>query len=241
LGKIYSILSDDEKKKIYDETGKIDGEDFEDRTKDWDEYFRTMFKKINTKDIEDFYEKYKDSEEERSDLIKYYEEFEGDFDLILENMFSSNSIEDEPRFRNILNSLIDKGEIKSYELFVKESKKKAKKRANIYEKEAIEAEKLRKEMNVDENQDCLKSMILARRQAANESFLDNLAKKYSNDKSNRQDKKSSKTKNEEIYSDSDESTESNEQNSLKSKKRSKLVKRKVSNMSSKSKVKVKRL
>ena len=52
MGKIYGILSDDEKKKNYDETGKIDGEDFDDTTKDWDEYFRTMFKKININRME---------------------------------------------------------------------------------------------------------------------------------------------------------------------------------------------
>ena len=71
LGKIYSILSDESKKSLYDETGLIDGEDdlFRGDHQDWDDYFRTMFKKATKDDINKFFEGYKESKEEREDLI----------------------------------------------------------------------------------------------------------------------------------------------------------------------------
>ena len=61
-----------------------------------------------------------------------------------------------------------------------ESKKKTAKRKALYKKEAEEAEELQKELGlkVDEGEQSLKNMILARRKDASASFLDNLAAKY---------------------------------------------------------------
>ncbi len=99
LGKIYSILSDSEKKKLYDETGLIDGEDemFGGASKDWEEYFRNMFKKVTKDDFDKFFENYKGSSEERDDLIKLYEKHEGDMEMIMAEMISDDCIESEPR------------------------------------------------------------------------------------------------------------------------------------------------
>ncbi len=265
LGKIYSILSDGEKKKLYDDTGVIEGEDqLFSENKDWDQYFRMMFKKITKADIKSFFEKYKDSDEERKDLAKHYEEFKGDFDMILEYMYSSDLSEDEPRFRDILNDMIKKGEIKKYDAFVKESKKKANKRKAAYEKEAVEAEKLRKDMGIDESQDALKNTILSRRQAANDQFLDKLAEKYSNIEKKNTKKKpaaaaSNGKKNGKKVDESDEEnineddSESDEESmdeddeevvKPKNKKTSRVIKRTASSAKSKAtngKTKVKRL
>lgn len=180
LGRIYSILSDEEKKKLYDETGLIDGEDemFKGDHKDWDNYFRTMFKKVTKDDINKFFETYKGSEEERTDLIRIYEKCNGNMDDIMIEMISDDMVDNEARFKDIITDAIEKNEIKKLKMFVSESKKKAAKRKAKYEKEAEEAEELKKELGIMEGEDSLRNMILSRRKHQSTSFLDNLAAKY---------------------------------------------------------------
>lgn len=62
LGKLYSILSDDDKCAVYDETSSANKDNNEwDRV--WSEYWRTLFPKVDldTTSIKDFEEKYKGS------------------------------------------------------------------------------------------------------------------------------------------------------------------------------------
>jgi DnaJ family protein C protein 9 len=184
LGKIYSILGDEEKKKLYDESGVIDGEDdegmFSSNVKDWEKYWRSLFKKISREDIDSFFQTYKNSAEERADLIKFYEKHKGDMDLILEEVFSEDSSEDEPRFREILNDAIEKGECKKFAKFVNESKSKIGKRKANFEKEALEAEEMRQELGIDESADdaALRNLIVARGKARTHAFMDKFEKKY---------------------------------------------------------------
>lgn len=258
LGKVYSILSDEEKKKLYDEQGLIDGEDdFFSQHKDWDQYFRDMFKKITKKDIDDFYSKYKDSVEEKADLLKYYDQFKGDLDLISETMISSDWNQDEVRFRKMLNELIEKGEIEKHDAFVNENKKKANKRKTKFEAEAKEAKKsLNDVAEANKTMDDLAASILARRQASNDAFLDNLAKKYSDSsrktskkKTGTRKTKKNETSDEENDAGGEESEESGDddedEDALKKggkKTTSRVVKRTSSSLkSSNGKVKVKRL
>lgn len=180
IGKIYSILSDEEKRKLYDEAGLIDGEEeFLSGERDWEAHWRGLFKKISTNDIDKFFETYKDSDEEKKDLLRLYEQHKGDMDLIMEYMFSSDAVADEERFRNILNNAIENEELVKHDLYVNESKRKANKRKADFEKEAVEAAKLKKEMGLDVDQEGLKNMILSRRKTENDNFLDKLEKKYS--------------------------------------------------------------
>lgn len=238
LGKIYSVLSDEEKKKIYDETGCVDGDDnfFGANVKDWENHWRQMFKKVTTEDVENFFEKYRNSDEERSDLLKFYEKHQGDFDLIVQVMFSKDALEDEPRFKEIISEAIKKGEVVEYEKFTKESKKKATKRKAKFEKEAEEAEKVRKEMGMDESQDGLRNAILARRQKESASFLDHLTEKYSkkgknakNAKNGKAPKKEDEESDEEAEEEENEEDESEEEidTNHKSKKRSSLNRKPV--------------
>ena len=216
LGKAYSILSDEEKKKLYDDCGIIDGEDdeFLSSEKDWEAYWRTLFKKITKEDINNFYEKYRNSEEELNDLCKAYEKHKGDMDMIMQEMFSSDLIEDEPRFRDILLDAIEQKKVEKFDKFVKESKKKATKRKANYEKEAKEAEEIRKEMGIDESQDSLRNMILAKRKNENDNFLAQLEKKYANvdskKKNGKQAKKGKKVEDEEEDEESMEEEEISE-------------------------------
>lgn len=162
LGKIYSILSDEEKRKLYDECGLIDGEEefFAKSDMDWDSYWRTMFKKITEEDIVSFFKDYRNSAQEREDLFKIYEKHKGNMNKIMEEMISEDAIADEERFKKTLNEAIEKKELNSYDAFVNEDKKKAAKRKTKYEKEAEEANQLRKEKKLDDTEDSLKAAIL---------------------------------------------------------------------------------
>lgn len=40
----YKVLSDSEKRAVYDESGEVDDEDVLDKDRDWDQYWRLLFK-----------------------------------------------------------------------------------------------------------------------------------------------------------------------------------------------------
>ena len=44
LGAVYKLLSDKDRRAVYDETGDIDEGDDMDPDKDWDQYWRLLFK-----------------------------------------------------------------------------------------------------------------------------------------------------------------------------------------------------
>ena len=72
LGRIHSILSDNDKRKIYDETGQFDDESDEVAMRNWADYWRTLFKPITVNDIKDYEKNYKGSESEIKDLKRAY-------------------------------------------------------------------------------------------------------------------------------------------------------------------------
>ena len=84
VGAVYAVLSDTERRGLYDETGE--GEDemdpLKETDKDWEEYWRFLFPKVTLSDIEKFEKEYRGSDEEREDLKKAYLEAEGDMDDI---------------------------------------------------------------------------------------------------------------------------------------------------------------
>lgn len=85
LGRIHSILSDNDKRKIYDETGQFDEESDEVAMRNWADYWRTLFKPITKKDIEDYEKNYKGSEAEIKDLKRAYMDSRFCFKLRIEN------------------------------------------------------------------------------------------------------------------------------------------------------------
>lgn len=118
-------------------------------------------------------------ERKKAGLKKFYIEFEGDMEKILDNMLCS-TVNDEDRFEKIINEWIDKGEAPEYDAFINENKEKKKKRKKQAKAEEAEAENLAKELGLDKNKS-LEDMILARRsdreKEAN-NFFANLEAKY---------------------------------------------------------------
>lgn len=188
LGKVYSILSDQEKRTVYDETGQIDEDDIQ-QDKDWYAYWRLLFAKVSVKDIQEFQDKYKGSEEELEDLKSAYKEFKGDMDEIMDNVLCATA-DDEERFRDILLELISNKEIPNYKKFSREKISKAAARVKKAEKEAAEAEELKKELGMDVD-DSLKDMIMKRnssREKDADSFFAQLEAKYAKPKKTKKGK-----------------------------------------------------
>lgn len=182
LGKVYCILSDKEKRAVYDETGEVDDEDdvlTQDR--DWYDYWRLLFRQVTQKDIKDFEKKYKGSKEELKDLKELYTETEGDMDLIMDSLLCA-TIDDEPRLTKILKDLVKKKEIPEFPAFTKSiSKAKQTARKRKAQEEEEEASVEAKKLGLGESDDALKSMIQARQQSRKQqmdSFFAEMEAKY---------------------------------------------------------------
>lgn len=194
LGKVYCILSDDDKRAYYDETGMVDDEEIADTDRDWTDYWRLLFPKIDLNDIDEFEQKYKGSDEELEDIKLAYTKYEGDMGKILDSIMCA-TVKDEPRFRSIINDLIESGELPAFEAFINEPKEKQATRKRKAEKEEKEAKKAMQEMN---GGDSLQAMILrnqkSRQEAAND-FIKQMESKYCGTKpSTSVSKKSKKSK-----------------------------------------------
>lgn len=183
LGKVYSVLSDQEKRAVYDEQGTVDEEaDGLSQDRDWLAYWRLLFKKITLEDIKNFEEKYIGSEEELTDIKQAYMDFEGDMDQIMESVLCAEYTA-EPRIRSIIQQAIDSGEVPPYKAFLKESKQKINARKRRAQEEAREAEKTRKELGLGEGSGDLKALIQSRqkdREKEMDSFLAQMEAKYCN-------------------------------------------------------------
>ena len=139
----YAVLADEKRRRRYDSTGNtaetlsIEDDDF-----DWVEFFRNQFKESFTEEkVARFAEEYKESEEEKNDILLAYEKGKGNMDFVFENVMLSNPLEDENRFRKIIDNALKEEKIKTYDAYVKESAAKKKKRMDKAKKEAKAAEK----------------------------------------------------------------------------------------------------
>ncbi|KAJ4259794.1 hypothetical protein NW762_007726 [Fusarium torreyae] len=191
----YAILSDPARRKRYDETGStsesiVDSEGF-----NWSDYYREQFKESVSGDaIEKFAKKYKGSDEEKGDVLDAYEDCEGDMDELYERVILSDVLEDDERFREIINKAIKSKKVPSFPAYTKETKKKREGRIKKARAEATEAEDYAKELGVHDklfgdkkgkkkkgkgnSEDGLAALIQKRQQDRSESFLDHLAEKY---------------------------------------------------------------
>jgi DnaJ family protein C protein 9 len=152
---------------------------------------------VTTAALEEFKEQYKEGEEERADLLASYASNEGNMDAVFESVMLSNPLEDEERFRAIIDSAIKNGEVEAFDAFTKESKRTRKRRADNAKKEAAEAREMAKELGVEDqlfgagnkkssrkakdhstSDSALAALIQQRQQSRSEGFLDRLEQKY---------------------------------------------------------------
>ncbi|KAH7027911.1 DnaJ domain-containing protein [Microdochium trichocladiopsis] len=196
----YAILSDAARRKRYDETGStsesiVDSDGFS-----WSDYYREQFKDAVSEDaIDKFAKIYKRSDEEKDDILVAYEKFEGDMDAIYETVMLSNVLEDDDRFRAIIDEAITNKDVPAFKKYTKESKKSKEARIKAARDEGDEAEEYAKELGVHDklfgnkkdagkkgkSKKSSEADLLAliqgnqkSRQQAQNDFLDNIAAKY---------------------------------------------------------------
>uniref|UniRef100_A0A9I9CWY1 J domain-containing protein n=1 Tax=Cucumis melo TaxID=3656 RepID=A0A9I9CWY1_CUCME len=107
LQKVMSILGDEEKRAVYDQTGCIDDADLAGEVvQNLHEFFRTMYKKVTEADIEEFEANYRGSESEKKDLIDLFKKFKGNMNRLFCSMLCSDPKLDSHRFKDILDEAI---------------------------------------------------------------------------------------------------------------------------------------
>ena len=149
----YAILSDARRRSRYDITGRTaesldldSSDDF-----DWIAFYRAQFADVVTGSaISDFTSRYKNSDEERADLLAAYEKGKGDMNVVYSRVMTSDPAEDDARFRGIINEAIEKGEVEGFEKFVKESRKSVEGRIQRARKNGREAEEYARKIGVHE-------------------------------------------------------------------------------------------
>lgn len=123
LQKVMSILGDEEKRALYDQTGVVDDDDLAgDMAQNLQNFFRTMYKEVTVADIEEFEANYRGSDSEKNDLIKLYKECKGNMKRLFCSMLCSDPKLDSHRFKDILDEAIASGELKEFKSYKKWAK-----------------------------------------------------------------------------------------------------------------------
>jgi DnaJ family protein C protein 9 len=78
ISKSYDILSNENKKKIYDQTGVIPRDDENDEDSLMN-YFSQLFEKVTSDKIQSFEKEFKNSEDEKEEIKKAYIKYEGKY------------------------------------------------------------------------------------------------------------------------------------------------------------------
>ncbi|KAK4921537.1 hypothetical protein LTR49_011007 [Elasticomyces elasticus] len=209
----YAILSDERRRKRYDTTGNTsDSLDLEDDDFDWTSFFREQYKSAVTEtSINKFADEYKRSEEEQRHVLDAYEKVKGNMEALYGRVMLSDMLDDEDRFRVIIDKAIEDGEVDEHKKYAEESEASRKKRMDRArkrkEKEEKEAQKAETEMEEDPKSrksrskanggdggmDGLAALIQQRQQGRSaEGFIAGLEAKYANETKGGKGKKGTK-------------------------------------------------
>ncbi|EEQ31487.1 hypothetical protein McanMca71_007886 [Microsporum canis] len=210
----YAVLSDERRRRRYDTTGNTsESLDLEDDDFNWTDFYREQFNvMIDGTLLDKFKEEYKGSDEEKRDLLRVYEECKGNMDGIYERVMASDVLEDDDRFRAIIQTAIKDGEVADYPAFTDEPVETKRARRRAARKEAGEAMEMARELGVEEKlfgsrsnnnkktkkgkgkedgggEDALMALIQQRQKSRGESFLAGLEAKYAKKQKNRPKKR----------------------------------------------------
>ncbi|XP_024981594.1 chaperone protein dnaJ 6-like [Cynara cardunculus var. scolymus] len=123
LQKVVSILGDEDKRMLYDQTGCVDDAYLAgDVVQNLKDFFRSMYKKVTEADIEEFEARYRGSESEKTDLIDLYNKYKGHMNRLFCSMLCSDPKLDSHRFKDIIDNAISSGELKSTKAYKKWAK-----------------------------------------------------------------------------------------------------------------------
>ena len=143
----YAVLSDERRREKFDRTGSTAAAVYEDDDFDWVDFYREQFSAaIDENALDQIKKDYQGSEEETKDVLAAYETYRGDLDKVYESVMLCNVIDDDERFRAIIDTAIAEGRTKEYKKYVEEPERKRQLRLKRAQKEAKEAEQLGKEI-----------------------------------------------------------------------------------------------
>ncbi|OKL61299.1 hypothetical protein UA08_03213 [Talaromyces atroroseus] len=195
----YAILSDERRRRRYDLTGNTSETlDLEDDDFNWTEFYREQFSGVvDTSAIDKIKKEYQNSDEERADLLAAFEQHKGDLDRVYEVVMLSNVLDDDERFRAIIDKAIAEGEVKGWPKYTEEPESKRQKRLKHAKQEAAEAEEAAKELEEEkrssssakgkgrkknkatkEDDNALAALIQQRQKSRAANFFDDLEAKY---------------------------------------------------------------
>lgn len=114
----YEILKDEDKRKAYDESGELDDDGMlsgnDDSYKQWTDFFRAMFKKVTIDEIDQFGEKYRGSDEEAADVLKYYDICKGDLNKMVTCVMLSEENDKQRWMNDIIEPAIANGKVERF-------------------------------------------------------------------------------------------------------------------------------
>jgi DnaJ family protein C protein 9 len=154
---------------------------------------------VNGEALDKIKREYQGSGEERTDILKAYDEYKGDMDKIYEDIMCSNVLDDDERFRKIIDGAIAAKEVPSHKKYTQESESKKLRRAKKAKNEEAEAMQFAEELGVKEklfgsdsktkknrkggdDESGLAALIQQRQKSREENFFDNLEAKYAGGK-----------------------------------------------------------
>ncbi|KAF2193453.1 DnaJ-domain-containing protein [Zopfia rhizophila CBS 207.26] len=183
----YAVLSDERRRKRYDLTGstaEVLGDDDDDFN--WLKFYRGQFEDVITEEsVNKFAEEYKGSDEEHQTLLDAYTKHKGDLGAIYEIVLVSDILEDDDRFRKILDEEIAAGNIKAYPAYMRENDqtrekakaKERKRRADFDRKRAKKSDSKNQGNKSGGGMGDLAALIQQRQKARADNFFDDLTAK----------------------------------------------------------------
>ncbi|KKK21182.1 hypothetical protein P175DRAFT_0525135 [Aspergillus ochraceoroseus IBT 24754] len=195
----YAILSDERRRQRFDLTGSTAEAVDLDEGFDWVDFYREQFSTaIDTNAIEKLKQEYQGSAEEKRDVLAAFETYGGDLDRVYESVMLCNVLDDDERFRGLIDQAIEDGEVEGYQKYTEEPEKKREQRLKRAQREAKEAEKLAKKLEKQKpgndskaggkkrgkgttmGDNDLAALIQQRQASRADSFFDRLEAKYNN-------------------------------------------------------------
>ncbi|MBA0760465.1 hypothetical protein Gotri_023209 [Gossypium trilobum] len=164
LQKVISILGDEEKRAVYDQTGCVDDADLAgDVVENLKTFFRAMYKKVTEDDIEEFEVNYRGSDSEKKDLFDLYKKCKGNMNKLFCSMLCSDPKLDSHRFKDLLDEAIAAGELKETKAYGKWANK-------VSEMKPPTSPLRRKEKSVKQSESDLLAIISQRRSERKDRF-----------------------------------------------------------------------
>jgi len=140
LSAIHSILSDEHKRKLYDESGTLDDQDNSGDFDSWSAYFRNMFPVMTTSDIDKYLANYRGSQEEKNDILGFYERFDGDLEMMMNYIIGSDDENAIDRICCIIDEATQSNFIKSTSKYASSKTKLLSKRTKLSKRQKISVE-----------------------------------------------------------------------------------------------------